>query len=245
MTPRQRLGMSADLVWIMSFLALTQAPTPVPNYTPTASYRRMSDSQEFTVLVNPVILAHEKDAEDVLREMKSQLVNIVAVIPPDRLAELRKVPIWMEWDEDPKGLGEYHWGDQWLRENGRNPEKARAVEITNARNFVAWSRDEQPWSLLHELAHGYHARVLGVDHPGIRNAYENAMRTGLYDRVKRVHHVDEKEAYAKQNEREYFAEMSEAYFGKNDFFPFNRAELKQHDPVGFQLMEKVWGTPRD
>ena len=42
---------------------------------------------------------------------------------------------------------------------------------------------------------------------------------------------------------EYFAEGSEAYFGTNDFYPFTRAELKQHDPEGFRLLEALWNDP--
>ena len=36
--------------------------------------------------------------------------------------------------------------------------------------------------------------------------------------------------------KEFFAEMSEAYFGMNDFFPFNRAELKREEPELFLLL---------
>ena len=50
-----------------------------------------------------------------------------------------------------------------------------------------------------------------------------------------------KKAYAATNPAEYFAELSEAYFGTNDFAPFTRAELEKHDPVGFALMRKAWG----
>jgi hypothetical protein len=35
--------------------------------------------------------------------------------------------------------------------------------------------------------------------------------------------------------------MSEAYFGMNDFFPFNRAELKREEPQLFLLLLKIWG----
>lgn len=41
---------------------------------------------------------------------------------------------------------------------------------------------------------------------------------------------------------EYFAETTEAYFTRNDFFPFNRAELQSHDPEMLQLLEKLWGV---
>ena len=50
--------------------------------------------------------------------------------------------------------------------------------------------------------------------------------------------------YALTDHKEYFAESTEAYLGVNDFFPFVRAELKQHDPRMFRLQEKIWGKIR-
>ena len=47
--------------------------------------------------------------------------------------------------------------------------------------------------------------------------------------------------YALSNHKEYFAESTEAYFGVNDFYPFVRAELKEHDRPMFDLLEKIWG----
>jgi hypothetical protein len=40
---------------------------------------------------------------------------------------------------------------------------------------------------------------------------------------------------------EYFAELSEAYFWVNDFYPFVRAELREHDPAGYAAVEAAWG----
>ena len=42
------------------------------------------------------------------------------------------------------------------------------------------------------------------------------------------------------NAMEYFAELTEAYFGVNDFYPFNRSELQRHDPEMAKLLSKVW-----
>ena len=42
--------------------------------------------------------------------------------------------------------------------------------------------------------------------------------------------------------QEYFAELTEACFGKNDFYPFNRNELKEHDPGGYVVIEKASGV---
>ena len=44
------------------------------------------------------------------------------------------------------------------------------------------------------------------------------------------------------NPMEYFAEASEAFFTRNDFFPFTREELKKHDPEMFAVVAKLWGA---
>ena len=33
------------------------------------------------------------------------------------------------------------------------------------------------------------------------------------------------------------------FFGTNDFFPFTKEELKQHDPDMFALLETLWNPP--
>jgi dipeptidyl-peptidase-4 len=46
------------------------------------------------------------------------------------------------------------------------------------------------------------------------------------------------------NHKEYFAEGTEAFFNRNDFYPFVQAELKEHDPRLHALLEEIWGkTP--
>ena len=43
-------------------------------------------------------------------------------------------------------------------------------------------------------------------------------------------------------EKEYFAELSEAWYWENDFQPFDRAELETFDPQGAAAVEAAW-TP--
>jgi hypothetical protein len=211
-------------------------------YDPISDYESRY-IEEFNVLINRRLLGQQPEGTEAIREMESQLKQISGIVPLSPLSRLHEVCIWMELDEDPKGMGEFHWGPEWLIKKERNPKKALAVEITNARNFVQWSREDQPWSVLHELAHSYHCRVLGDHHPGLKHAFDNARANKLYEHVARIHHDAPEDAYADRNYQEYFAELSEAYFGKNDFYPFIREELKRHDPVGFKLLEEVWGQP--
>jgi dipeptidyl-peptidase-4 len=42
------------------------------------------------------------------------------------------------------------------------------------------------------------------------------------------------------NVDEYFAELTEAYFGRNDFYPFDRADLERHDPAGYKALDDIW-----
>ena len=39
---------------------------------------------------------------------------------------------------------------------------------------------------------------------------------------------------------EYFSELTESYFGINDFYPFVKEELKKYDPIGYECVEKIW-----
>ncbi len=100
--------------------------------------------------------------------------------------------------------------------------------------------NEQPWVVLHELAHAYHDQVLGFDDPRIIDAYERFKKSGHGDATlvitgQRVRH------YVLADHKEFFAEMSEAYFGMNDFFPFNRAELMIAEPEIFTLLRTIGG----
>lgn len=79
------------------------------------------------------------------------------------------------------------------------------------------------------------------------SAYDRAKASETYDKVDRWNGHGRpntrERAYAMTNPMEYFAETTEAFFSRNDFFPFNRAELKRHDPAMEQLLAKLWGAP--
>ncbi len=197
------------------------------------------------MLVHPEVLKHPAEAKAALAELDAQLKNVTAVVPEEPLAALKKVRIWVEWEAKKGGAAEFHVSAGWLKGNGYNPDKAGGVEINNARNFVKWSRQDQPWMVLHELAHAYHHTVLGARHAGLRAAFDQAAERKLYAAVERAGAKGKQKGYAATNAAEYFAELTEAHFGRNDFFPFTRAELEKHDPVGFALMKGVWGEPRE
>jgi len=178
------------------------------------------------------------------------LQEIVRTVPAAAVAKLREVPLWFS-PEYPgvQPRAEYHPGAGWLRDNGRDSMMAKAVEFTDVRNFEAETK-RMPNFTLHELAHAYHDRVLagGFGNAEIKAAYERAKAGGSYDRVERWFgngrpNAREK-AYAMSSPMEYFAETTEAYFSRNDFFPFTHDELKRHDPEMERLIAKLWGVTK-
>jgi len=195
-----------------------------------------------------LLLSQNAQTERALGLLRAQLEAIILAVPAPAVAKLRKVPLYFSPEYpgvQPKA--EYHYAAGWLREHGRDPSMAKGIEFTNVRTFEAESR-RMPVFALHELAHAYHDRVLGRDHAGIKAAYEKAKAGGKYDRVERQDSEGRKSmdrAYALTNDKEYFAECTEAFFGHNDFFPYTRQQLKQHDPEMFALLEKVWNLPAD
>ena len=40
--------------------------------------------------------------------------------------------------------------------------------------------------------------------------------------------------------KEFLAEMTESFFGVNDFFPFDRAELQEAQPEVFRIVAEIW-----
>jgi hypothetical protein len=176
-----------------------------------------------------------------LELLRVKLYEIARVVPDKPLARLREIPIWVEKNDPRFPCMCYHVSPDWLADHGLDPAKAGAVELANAATFLAWTRD-QPWMVLHELAHGYHHRVLTHGHAELRACYQAALAAKSYESVLHIH-GQKRRAYALNNDQEYFAEATEAFFGTNDFFPFVRAELRAHDPRLFALLQSVW-SPR-
>jgi len=208
-------------------------------FEPTDSYQQRT-LEGWNIRISAKFQDHPELATRVLDLLRVRLFEINRALPEKALASLHNITIWVELD-DPKFPGMcFHPSKDWLRTHNFNPDKAGSIEIGNANNFLNWS--DQPAMVLHELAHAYHHKVLGIDNAELRAAYKAARNSGKYDAVLRASGRTER-AYALNNPEEFFAELSECYFLTNDFFPFVRAELKQHDPKSFDLIQKLWNLP--
>ena len=196
----------------------------------------------WTIAVDPKLLADENKAlaDDAFKALANHLQRVTYIVPEERVTELRKLRIWIDLSHELKSM-QYHPGAGWLKNNGYDPRLVNHVHIPRAKALIepqTWAK--HPYVVLHELAHSYHDQVLSFDHPEIKAAWDNAKETGILKDVllytgRKVDH------YGLTNHKEYFAESTEAYFGVNDFYPFVRAELKEHDPRMYQTLESIWG----
>lgn len=207
---------------------------------PTSAYRKLK-LIGFTVLVSPDAVKLP-ETEPALALLEAKLRDIEAMIPKKPLGVLHKIKIFVEANNPDFPCACYHPAPEWLKAKGYNLDKENSIEISTPKNFVDWIGKNQPLMVLHELAHGYHDLAFTYDDPYILSVFKNAKVSKAYELVdynmggKRRH-------YGLNDQMEYFAEATEAYFNGNDFFPFTREQLRQFDPSAYDMVQKLWEVP--
>jgi hypothetical protein len=179
---------------------------------------------------------HKALKDEVVKEVRYQLHRCTTVLPAAVITEMKKTEIWLEYRFP--GVGQYHPSAGWLKKNGYNPRKAKTIELPFADQFLKHRRAAVS-TMMHELFHAWHDRVIGFDDARVIAAYKGIVASGKYESVLHLNHRKVPH-YALSNHKEYFAEMSEAYFMVNDYFPFVSAELKRYDPKTYALMKTIW-----
>lgn len=232
-------------IFMMTLLVL-EAPSAFAQDQPATEPHIFYDPVEQTLLgwtlkIDPKLLQETELADRAFAALANHLQRISYILPDDKVKELQTLPIWIELENADLKNMQYHPGREWLVDHGHDPRLVKHVHIPVAKHLIdrhMWAK--HPYVVLHELAHAYHDQVLSFEQEEIIAAYNDAKEAGIYEEIllytgKKVRH------YGMTNHKEYFAESTEAYLGVNDFYPFVRAELKEHDPQMFELMKSIWG----
>ncbi len=222
---------------ILSASTLAADPHPLP----TAHTNR--NIEGWNVRVDDRLLHGEAapTGERALKLLTARLVAITIVVPEKSLAKLRAITIELDLDYGDLHVMQYHPNAGWLKGHGYSEALAKCVHIPEAEAFLSpYENHRMPWVVLHELAHGFHDQVIGFEEPRVTAAWKKFCDSGKYKSVlTSPGHM--REHYGLTNQKEFFAEMTEAYFGSNDFYPFVTGELKQAEPDIFSLLEEIWG----
>jgi hypothetical protein len=208
---------------------------------PTAHTTR--DIEGWTVRVDNRLLSGDGAAvgERALKLLTARLVAITIVVPEPSLGKLRAIPIELDQDYGELKVMQYHPDAGWLKGHGYSESLAKCVHIPVAEEFLSpYENHRMPWVVLHELAHGFHDQTIGFEDQRVIDAWKKFCDSGKYQSVlTSPGHM--REHYGLTNQKEFFAEMTECYFGSNDFYPFVTGELKQAEPEIFKLLEEIWG----
>jgi hypothetical protein len=196
--------------------------------------------RSFPVYVAPEFNKHDPLLlEQCLQVLESNAKRIQEVLPPAAWKKISGVPIWLEYERDKSYGGAYFGSQEWLIANGLSGAKAKSIQFQRSLAVMVGSVQNP---LMHEIAHAYHDLVLTSFYEPIFAAYRSAQLSGRYNAVR--HSSGRFEiAYAMKNHREFFAELSEAYFGTSDFFPFTREDLKEFDPASYRAISNAWVRP--
>jgi hypothetical protein len=201
----------------------------------------------FTVCLEPDLLVQNPS---LLSELSADLAEIVRLVPPAALAILQKTRVYMNRQlmfgkKSAPTIGSgicHHASAKWLARHGNQTEKVGCVECYNVKHYLTWRR-EQPAVLLHELSHHLQFALGPAADEIISRTFDGAEASGKYESVKYCRGQMRKH-YALTDNREYFAECSEAFFSsdrfRNDYYPFVRSELEEFDPAAVKMCEAVW-----
>lgn len=238
---------------VIFILSLSKVSYSDESMRETHSIGELSWSYDVSLVRGWKVLVHDnvgaRVKSKIIKQLEYSLSLVDTKIPLHHLKFLRTIPIYVSNEENyPLRANEYgsivfHHSRKWLSDHMLNPNMAVSVHVINPKDVLENHQifKKTPYVILHELSHGFHYYKLGPKYSPILNAFESAKINHLYLKVpSRNGDGNFVRAYAITNNSEYFAELTEAYFGVNDYFPKTRSELFLYDPIGYKAIQKAW-----
>jgi hypothetical protein len=232
------------------FASADDNPPPPPqqpvNYNKPAREYETAAAGDWTVLLEKQLSSEAPDvAKKALARLKEKLPEAMKALPASSHATLKKLKFFLMYGPKAKGGGRDN-GLEYFQKNA--PEHHDDLDRRWGGNVVVYCAENYTqisdfWALkalVHEMAHAYHLSQWPEDQKDIYDAWKNAMDQGLYHGVKDDQGMTLDKVYAATNQLEYFAELSCMYFVGCNYQPFNRKELKEYDPTGYAMIEKMW-----
>lgn len=262
-----RISRAVIFSWVRSFLMLfvvgvclgsftasaEEKKTPLPPPQKAVDYRNplreyeTVKAGEWVIEVEKQLRDNDRDISDrAVKRLEEKLDNSFEVLPESSHALLKNHKFFLMYGPKASDGGrdnglEYYQKHAPQHYKHIDPRWGGCIAIYSAENYVQIS---DLWALkviIHELAHAYHLEQWPETQEDIRQAWKNAVQIGIYMDVKDNEGKTIEKAYAVVNQLEYFAELSCMYFAGCNYQPFNRSELKAYDPVGYAMIEKMWG----
>ncbi len=85
----------------------------------------------WTVAIDPLLLSeeHAETGKNALAALANHLQRIKYIVSAERVTQLQKMRIWIEWKNPELGNMQYHPDQGWLKAHGHDPRLAKHVHI--------------------------------------------------------------------------------------------------------------------
>lgn len=184
-----------------------------------------------------------------LQRLGMNIDKALSIFPTQHARMLEPIPFFLMYGSDSAGGGhdsglayfqrEAPSNRQWLDETWGS-----SIVVYSAANYVSITDFWALKSVTHELAHAYQLEQWPEKQSEVLDAYQNAMKGGLYHGVRDDKGKTLAKAYAAENQLEYFAELSCMYFVGCNYQPQDRRTLLAYDPKGHAMIEAMWSVER-
>lgn len=167
-----------------------------------------------------------------------------------RIAISPKTDGWAAERLPTKGHGSgFHYSAIWLRANGFDAEREGVIEIYNATDFLT-NKPVFPMTLVHELTHRLQYLAAQSGNPSgvatrMAELYKRAVESGKGNKVAHILSPEGElraAPWMKTEWREYFANLAEAFFGRDQYYPFTRDDLISYDREACEALAELWAT---
>lgn len=215
------------------------------NYcSPRREYQKTG--KNWTVYLEQSLVSGDKTlADKALSKLEHNLNEIIALLPAKAAKRLKKIDFYIMWGKpSPNGgrassMGYFRKG-QPLNYHYLDPLWQDVIVIYSAKNLLYLNDLWTKKALMHELAHAWHIGNWRDKYPPIYNAFLQAKQKGLYTNVEDYKGNTINQAYALQNQREYFAELSAMFFVGGNYYPYDAETLSKYDTEGSQMIRSLW-----
>lgn len=247
------IGISSSVALLLSLVhALPSAGQQPQTNKPVINYREPMRDYEI-VRRGRLVIHIEKQfamdspamAQQAISRLAKNIGLALSALPAHARPQLGNVPFYLMYGPKAAAGGRGN-GLEFFQKNApeRHPQLDRnwgsSIVVYSAENYLQLSDFWALKAVVHEMAHAYQLENWGEKQPDILNAWEQAMKKGLYRQVRDKQNQFQATAYASVNQLEYFAELSCMYFVGCNYQPFNRRELQLYDPEGFAMIRKMW-----
>jgi hypothetical protein len=249
-----RDGFFDQFLWIIPIILMSSCTTLNKSYHIEKRWSfKLVKIEGWHIYLENEVARNQPIRKQLIELFKNKLKHLNKTLPISSLNELKKINIWISNESNYPFRGKeratfvYHVSPEWLKGHLLPKEMVNGIHLINPDTYLNDYKafKNQPMAILHEFSHGYHHECMSINNIEINKAYNNAKKSRIYEKVKRKGSDKIVKSYALTNSTEYFAELSESYFGENDYYPYTKKELKSYDPVGFAMIEKIWGSACD